>query len=202
MSTERCYCLPGRCDAIVLFIAHYSISHPCYTIMFNSFEQIKWGGGSEGRGGGGIGISAFRSNRFALWLLSNSIFCQLASRTPTREKKRAQLAQFTLYTPSRMWAHEQREHISTPTLLRTWPENYCVFFFTFFFLCVVFAFHLAGIQLTSIQGDFLIQCECICLHSSCAVPRFFASAHTNTNPHRRHFSASKKYLSTFFLLPV
>lgn len=76
------------------------------------------------------------------------------------------------------------------------------FFFTFFFLCVVFAFHLAGIQLTSIQGDFLIQCECICLHSSCAVPRFFASAHTNTNPHRRHFSASKKYLSTFFLLPV
>lgn len=200
MSTERCYCLPGRCDAIVLFIAHYSISHPCYTIMFNSFEQIKWGGGSEG--GGVIGISAFRSNRFALWLLSNSIFCQLASRTPTREKKRAQLAQFTLYTPSRMWAHEQREHISTPTQLRTWPENYCVFFFTFFFLCVVFAFHLAGIQLTSIQGDFLIQCECICLHSSCAVPRFFASAHTNTNPHRRHFSASKKYLSTFFLLPV
>lgn len=51
MSTERCYCLPGRCDAIVLFIAHYSISHPCYTIMFNSFEQIKWGGGSAGGGG-------------------------------------------------------------------------------------------------------------------------------------------------------
>lgn len=202
MSTERCYCLPGRCDAIVLFIAHYSISHPCYTIMFNSFEQIKWGGGSEGRGGGVLEF--LLSVPTALLFDSCPILYSASSphAHPRWKKNRAQLAQFTLYTPSRMWAHEQREHISTPTLLRTWPENYCVFFFTFFFLCVVFAFHLAGIQLTSIQGDFLIQCECICLHSSCAVPRFFASAHTNTNPHRRHFSASKKYLSTFFLLPV
>lgn len=200
MSTERCYCLPGRCDAIVLFIAHYSISHPCYTIMFNSFEQIKWGGGSEG--GGVIGISAFRSNRFALWLLSNSIFCQLASRTPTLEKKtRTTRAIYTLHSITHVSARAKGAHIDSHTVTNMARKLLCVFFYIFF-LCVVFAFHLAGIQLTSIQGDFLIQCECICLHSSCAVPGFFASAHTNTNPHQRHFSASKKYLSTFFLLPV
>lgn len=110
--------------------------------MFNSFEQIKWGGGSEGRGGGVLEF--LLSVPTALLFDSCPILYSASSphAHPRWKKKRVQLAQFTLYTPSRMWAHEQREHISTPTLLRTWPENYCVFFFyiSFFVCCFCISF--------------------------------------------------------------
>lgn len=104
--------------------------------MFNSFEQIKWGGGSEGRGGGGIGISAFRSNRFALWLLSNSIFCQLASRTPTREKKtRTTRAIYTLHSITHVSARAKGAHIDSHTVTNMARKLLCVFFYIFFFVC-------------------------------------------------------------------
>ena len=135
MSTERSYCLPGRCNAIVFFIAHYSISHPCYTIMFNSFEQIKWEGGSEGRGGN----SEFLLSVPTALLLDSCPILYSASSPHAHPRGKETRTSRAIYTSSRTWAHEQREHISTPTQLRTRPENYCVFFFFyFFFLCVLF----------------------------------------------------------------
>lgn len=91
-----------------------------------------------GEGGGGIGISAFRSNRFALWLLSNSIFCQLASRTPTLEKKtRTTRAIYTLHSITHVSARAKGAHIDSHTVTNMARKLLCVFFLHFFF-CVLF----------------------------------------------------------------
>lgn len=110
-----------------LFTAH------CLCGMFYSAVCVcVWGGG----------MSARRSNRFAPWLLSNSIFCQLASHTPTQKRTR----RHGLHSIGRSITHAGPQagstHISTPTQLHTLPGNNDSLVVFIFFL----SFHLAAIQ--------------------------------------------------------
>lgn len=149
----------------VLFIAHYMLPYNC---MFYSAEQMTgvcvWGGDC---------ISASRSNHFALWLVSNSIFCQLASHTPT--PKRTQW--HNLHRIVHSITHASPQAGSTYLLSHSYTHGQKTMFFCCCCCCcfISFGWH----SLISIKGDFQIHFESICSHSLWAILPVCA-LHTHT----------------------
>ncbi len=150
-------------SGILMFIIYCALYFPSYLhVLFSRADKGRW----EVRGGGVVHFCC--SNHFALWLLSNSIFCQLASHTPTLKRTHTR----TIYTVFSI------THASTragSTYLRphmhTHARNNC--------FC--FALYLAGVQVIRPSREiFLIHSESICLHSLCAFARPSLGTHRST----------------------